>query len=206
MCGRYYIADEDAAEELRQIIDEVNRRYNGGGVKLAGEVFPSDTVPVIANGRNEQPAAFSMVWGHKLDKGPIVFNARSEEAETKPMFADGMKQRRCLVTASYYYEWEHVGREKIKYAIKTQGSDMIYMAGIYRPVFAGGRFVKHECFILTREPADDIRFIHDRMPVILPREAMKDWLNPMYGAKDVLRAASINMEYSQVSGQIQMSI
>ena len=86
MCGRYYIADEGAAEELRQIIDEVNRKYNGSMVKLAGEVYPTDTIPVIANGRSEQPAAFAMAWGHRFENGPMVFTARSEDAETKPMF------------------------------------------------------------------------------------------------------------------------
>ena len=48
MCGRYYIAEEDQAEELRQIIDSINRKYNGdGSVKTAGEIFPSEKVPVI---------------------------------------------------------------------------------------------------------------------------------------------------------------
>ena len=206
MCGRYYIADEDAAEELRQIIEEVNRRYKGTDVKLSGENFPSDVVPVIANGRNERPAAFSMVWGHKFENGPMVFNARSEDADKKPMFADGMKQRRCLIPASHYYEWEHLGKEKIKYCIRTEGSEMIYMAGIYRPVYENRKIVRHECFILTRNPADEIRFIHDRMPVILPHEATADWLNPTYAARDVLRSASVNMEYNQTAGQIQMGI
>lgn len=206
MCGRYYIADEDAAEELRQIIEEVNRRYNGTGVKLSGEVFPSDSVPVIANGRSEQPAAFSMVWGHKFENGPMVFNARSEDADMKPMFADGMKQRRCLIPASHYYEWEHVGKEKIKYSIKTAGSSIIYMAGIYRPVYEKKKLIRHECFILTRDPAEEIRFIHNRMPVILPREVTAEWLNPMHDAREVLKSASINMEYRHASGQIQMGI
>ena len=63
MCGRYYIADEDAAEELKQIIDEVNRRYNGtSGVKTAGEVFPMDIVPVIAESAGE-PEVQIMRWG-----------------------------------------------------------------------------------------------------------------------------------------------
>ena len=157
-------------------------------------------------GRSEQPAAFAMVWGHKFENGPMVFNARSEDAETRQMFADGMKQRRCLVPASCYYEWEHVGKEKIKYAIKSKGSQMIYMAGIYRPVQAKGKRIGHECFILTRDPAEEIRFIHDRMPVILPKEATADWLNPKYAAGDVLKAAAMDMEYRQVSGQIYMNI
>jgi len=80
------------------------------------------------------------------------------------------------------------------------------MAGIYRLVQAKGKRIGHECFILTRNPAEEIRFIHDRMPVILPREATADWLDPTYAARDVLRSASVNMEYNQTAGQIQMGI
>jgi len=54
MCGRYCIADEGAAEELKQIIDEVNRRNNGDmQVKISGEIYPTDIVPVIVNNRKE---------------------------------------------------------------------------------------------------------------------------------------------------------
>ena len=42
MCGRYYIAEDDAAEELRQIIEAVNRR--NPDVKTGGEIRPGDTV------------------------------------------------------------------------------------------------------------------------------------------------------------------
>ena len=52
MCGRYYIPEEDSAAELQQIIDQLDRK--GHRVKT-GEIFPSDTVPVIANTKNLQP-------------------------------------------------------------------------------------------------------------------------------------------------------
>jgi putative SOS response-associated peptidase YedK len=81
-------------------------------------------------------------------------------------------------------------KERVKYAIGTEGSSMIYMAGIYRK--EGNRAV---CTILTRDPAAEISFIHNRMPVILPAEAVSDWLNIRYDATDVLRSAMLNMEY-----------
>lgn len=55
VCGRYYIAEDDQAEELRQIIDSINRKYNGdGAVKTSGEIFPSETVPVIATSKAQK--------------------------------------------------------------------------------------------------------------------------------------------------------
>ena len=191
MCGRYYIPDEDSAAELKEIIDQINRRHNAGPVLKTGEIAPSDTAPVLANNRSLAVTPFAMKWGYTMSNGKLVFNARSETASEKPLFRDGMTQRRCLVPAAHYFEWEKRGREKIKYAIKPADGSVLYMAGIYRiengiPVFS----------ILTREPASSISFIHDRMPVILPRELTTDWLNLRFKAEDVLRSATLDISFS----------
>jgi len=191
MCGRYYIPDEDSAAELQQIIEQINRKHNAGPALKTGEIAPSDTAPVLANNRSLVITPFAMKWGYTMSNGKLVFNARSETAAEKPLFRDGMTQRRCLVPAAHYFEWEKRGREKIKYAIKPSDVSVLYMAGIYRiesgvPVFS----------ILTREPATNISFIHDRMPVILPRELMTDWLNPQYKADEVLRSATLDISFS----------
>lgn len=197
MCGRYYLADisESERDEYLKILDEIQREMESSNgiidVKTTGEVFPSDTVPVIANNKNLRPKPFVMKWGYSYKNGgrPII-NARSETASQKYMFKDGMKQRRLLVPAMHYYEWEKQGSSKIKHAIRPVGTKMMYMAGIYRidngvPEFS----------ILTREIAPDIAFIHDRMPVILPESVHKDWLNIDYNANDVIKAALLDMEY-----------
>lgn len=191
MCGRYYIPDEDSAAELKEIIDQINRRHNAGPVLKTGEIAPSDTAPVLANNRSLMVTPFAMKWGYTMSNGKLVFNARSETASEKPLFRDGMTQRRCLVPAAHYFEWEKRGREKIKYAIKPADVSVLYMAGIYRiengiPVFS----------ILTREPASSISFIHDRMPVILPRELTTDWLNLRFKAEEVLRSATLDISFS----------
>ena len=191
MCGRYYIPDEDSAAELKEIIDQINRRHNAGPVLKTGEIAPSDTAPVLANNRSLAVTPFAMKWGYTMSDGKLVFNARSETASEKPLFRDGMTQRRCLVPAAHYFEWEKRGREKIKYAIKPADVSVLYMAGIYRiengiPVFS----------ILTREPASSISFIHDRMPVILPRELTTDWRNLRFKAEEVLRSATLDISFS----------
>ena len=90
MCGRYYIDDGIDADELREIIDEVNQHSNADQVITSGEVFPTDTVPIIANSRAMALSAFAMAWGYSLPDGKRIINARSESAEEKPMFRDGM--------------------------------------------------------------------------------------------------------------------
>lgn len=188
MCGRYFIAEDDPTEELMQIIEAVNRR--SADVKTSGEIRPTDTIPVLANTPALQTGAYAMRWGYTMPDGMPMFNARSETAASKVMFKDGMAQRRCIIPASYYFEWEKRGKERIKYAIAPEGSRTIYMAGIYRK--EGSRAA---CTILTRAPAPEIAFIHDRMPVILPTEAVSDWLNIRYDAQEVLRAAVVDVEY-----------
>ena len=194
MCGRYYIAEDDMAEEMARIIEEINRKKTPEGMKTSGEVFPSDIVPVLANSRQQDVKPFAMRWGYTFPNSKPVINARSETAAIKPMFKDGMKQRRCLIPATHYYEWEHRGRQSIKYAIRPERSKMLYLAGIYH-------LEKHDDVIvptftvLTRGASPGISFIHDRMPVILPSEITTDWLDSRNDAVEVIQAAMLNMEY-----------
>ena len=113
MCGRYYIPDEDSAAELQEIIEQINRRANAGPVVKTGEIAPSDVAPVLANNRNLAATPFAMRWGYRLGNGKLLFNARSETADAKALFRDGMRQRRCLVPAAHYFEWEKRGKDRM---------------------------------------------------------------------------------------------
>ena len=89
MCGRFFLADSDNSGELRGIIDQLNRR---GATVKTGEIFPTDTVPVLANNRNRRVVPFPMQWGYTLPDGRLLINARSETAGEKPLFQDAMRQ------------------------------------------------------------------------------------------------------------------
>lgn len=196
MCGRYFIDDGTDSGELRQIIQEINRQGADVPVKTSGEIYPTDVVPVIAMSRGLSPKPFAMGWGYTLPGKRLVFNARSETAAQRPLFRDGMLHRRCAVPATRYFEWTR-GKDRVRYAIRPTGADLFYMAGIYRleeqkPVFS----------ILTTESAEDIAFIHDRMPVILPAEIISDWVNPKYGGEELLKYVNENScAREAISGQ-----
>ena len=101
-----------------------------------------------------------------------------------------MAHRRCAIPAAHYFGWQKTETGKTKYAIAPKESKGMLLAGIYRfesntPVFT----------ILTRAPSEDIAMIHDRMPVILPQEALSDWLNPRYQGVEILSAALTSMTY-----------
>lgn len=196
MCGRFYIAKEDPSAELARIIAELKAKDAPEGLKTSGDIFPTDTVPVLSRSRKGNVMPFAMGWGYRLGTRQII-NARSETAQEKPLFRDGMVQRRCIIPASGYYEWEHKGGKRIPYAIRPEEEPTLYLTGIYRlePTEAG----LHPVFtILTQQAAPGIAFIHPRMPVILPKEAAKGWLEPANAAKDILPYALTAMEYRQV--------
>ena len=194
MCGRYYIAEDDLSDELSWMIDELNRKKTPEGLKTSGEIFPSDIVPVLANSRKQDVQPFAMRWGYAFPNGRPIINARSETAAQKPMFKDGMRQRRCIIPASHYFEWERRGVARTKYAIRPAHADTLYLAGIYHLENHDGVIVP-AFTILTRDAALGITFIHPRMSVLLPPDATADWLNPGYNAEEVVAAALTEMEY-----------
>ena len=194
MCGRYYIAEDDLSDELSWMIDELNRKKTPEGLKTSGEIFPSDIVPVLANSRKQDVQPFAMRWGYAFPNGRPIINARAETAAQKPMFKDGMRQRRCIIPASHYFEWERRGVARTKYAIRPAHADTLYLAGIYHLENHDGVIVP-AFTILTRDAALGITFIHPRMPVLLPPDATADWLNPGYNAEEVVAAALTEMEY-----------
>lgn len=192
MCGVFYIG-EDAEQELWEMVTALNRRRIEGGTpfKSSGVIRPSDTVPVLANNRALRPTPFAMKWGYTLPgKKGLLINARSETAGEKPLFRDGMLQRRCLIPATNYFEWEKTPEGKQKYTLRPKGKNFFWLAGLYRPEAQGAAFT-----ILTRAPAESIAFIHDRMPVILPEEMKGDWLDPRNSPAAMLKSAVLEMEF-----------
>ena len=191
MCGRYNFSKNSSSPMVQKVLENLQNRQ----VEVkTGEVNPGDVAAVIASNRKLEPHAFGMKWGYRLPDGKLIFNARSETAAQKAMFADGMRQRRCLIPADCYYEWQKVGQGKQKYQIAPTDANGFFLAGIYRieqgiPVFS----------VLTKEPVESIAFVHNRMPVILPEEIILDWLNPKYHGQEILNAALQDMSFSRVS-------
>lgn len=200
MCCRYW-ADE--SPEIREIVEEMNKSplvekwQRTTGITTYGEVRPTNVVPVIASNRAGARAVFPMKWG--FTGRSLLMNARTETAPDKATFKDAWISHRCIVPASWYYEWEHLtgndGRKRTggKYLIQPKGSTMTWLCGLYRienglPVFV----------ILTREPGEEIRFIHDRMPLIMPGGYVNEWIKPGVKPEELLDAAMTEMVYERV--------
>ena len=205
MCGRYFIETDQDNEEMRRIIEQLNRRYKDSPERAqmsTGEVLPTAIVPVFANSRALKPTVFLMRWGFShFDGGGVIINARSETAMEKAIFKKSMQERRCIIPSSGYYEWQRTDKVKQKYAIRAEGDRLTYMAGIYRkeegeklPTFT----------ILTRDAAPSISFIHNRMPVLLSSDARKEWLDPDADVDAILSLAPLPLSFDVAKVQATM--
>jgi len=200
MCCRYWADD---SPELREIVEEMNQSplvekwKQTTGITIYGEIRPTNVVPVIASRRSGEKAVFPMKWG--FSGRTLLINARVETAAQKPTFKEAWEAHRCIVPASWYYEWEHIngndGKKQTgdKYLIQPKGSAMTWLCGLYRienglPVFV----------VLTREPGEGIRFIHDRMPLIMPGEYVDEWIKPGAKPEELIEASLTNMVYEKV--------
>ena len=183
MCCRFYM---ESSPELRPFVEAANRspllfrmlEKTAKPMKTEGEIHPADLVPVLATSRAGKPAVFPMLWGFQ-GKQSLLINARAETAAEKPAFRDSWQSHRCAVPASWYYEWEHLSspdgktRTGRKYLIQPEGSALSWLAGLYRLEDGLPRFT-----VLTQEPSPEVRAIHDRMPVLFPREVISAWIRP----------------------------
>ena len=195
MCCRFYIEKDDP--DIASLLETVNRsplvhefRKAGDPLITEGEIRPTAVVPTLASGRDGSPRAFPMKWGFTVPGIRPLFNARAETAALKPTFREAWAQHRCIVPSNFYYEWKHVltpgGKTKTtdKYAIGSAGHPITWLCGLYRLENNLPHFV-----ILTREPTETLREIHDRMPLILPPELCRDWVNPRLSPEALLDQA-----------------
>ena len=200
MCCRYYM---EMSPTLRPIVEaaQKSRLYRSNIARIAkpltteGEIFPDMMVPVLASSKSGEKMVFPMIWGYHVEgiSRPIV-NARTETAPEKRSFREGWAAHRCVIPASWYYEWEHLtspsGKVKTgeKYAIMPGNGEMTWLCGLYRMENNFPHFV-----VLTREPSQSVSFIHDRMPFILPEKAVDRWIDPNVNPNILLPAALTEM-------------
>ena len=172
MCGRYFIDNGIENPEMKYVIETLTKKIGSdkmAKVKVNGEIFPSDVVPVLAGGK-----IVPMSWGFRQHSGTPIINARSETAGLRHMFKQSFREMRCLIPATGYYEWMQMEDGQKQKLAFTPASGIIYMAGIYRME----RFSNIPSFtILTRRASQYTSHIHDRMPVIFIGDSRRAWLN-----------------------------
>jgi len=176
MCGRFSIAKErDEIEDRFEIhIDPAmfTKNYNAA---------PSQILPIITNEEQEQASfhKWGLIphWAKDETIGNKLINARGETIAEKPSFRDAAEKRRCLVITDGFYEWQRSGGEKQPYRITLADESLFTFAGLWESWKAeDGRDVR-TFTIITTEPNELMKPIHNRMPVMLTPDNERVWIS-----------------------------
>lgn len=184
MCGRFSFVMEDAL-----IRERFGVRVTTAIYKARYNCAPTQSLAVITSDRPDelQFMRWGLIpsWAKDKSIGPKMINARAETVSEKPSFRSALKSRRCLVPATGFFEWKREGKSKIPFLIRMKEQNGFCFAGLWdRWNSPEGEFI--ESFtIITTTPNELVSGIHDRMPVILPRESEKRWLGTATDLHDI---------------------
>lgn len=177
MCGRYSLTADP---------EELARRFEFAGdwKHLAPRFNVAPTQQVLAVVGGDERRAGLMRWGliphwaKQRRPGRPLINARAETVAERPAFRAAFRRRRCLVLADGFYEWQRAGGSKRPMRIVLDSEEPFAFAGLWSVwTDPEGQRIS-SCAIITTEANDLLKPIHDRMPVILPRDAEGFWLDP----------------------------
>jgi len=181
MCGRYTLTLD--VEELRAAFawlkisqpDEIKPRYN---------IAPTQKVAVVASA---EPSALAYYqwglipsWAKSSEIGSRLINARAETVAEKPTFRHSFRQKRCLILADGFFEWQASadGSAKTPMYIRMENREPFAFAGLWDAWQKDNDTEIRTCTIITTQPNDLMKPIHNRMPVILPIQFYQAWLEP----------------------------
>lgn len=182
MCGRYYV-DDETAREIEKLVRDLDRKLK---MERTGDVFPSQNA-MILKGEGNHLAAEQMRWGFPgFEKGKLLINARAETALERPTFRESVQDRRCIIPARGFYEWN---KSKEKFTFERKETPVLFMAGCYNRYEGQERFV-----ILTTDANSSVAPVHNRMPLILEPEELKDWVLDEQVAESLLHKTPLLLE------------
>jgi putative SOS response-associated peptidase YedK len=183
VCGRFTIGEiKDLLPRFSvgsPVADMPRPRYN---------IAPTQDVSIII--RRSPNQLVMMRWGlipfwSKDEKiGSKLINARAETVTERPAFRTSMKDKRCLVPTTGFYEWRGTGKGKTPYLVRRTDEELFAMAGLYDHWKDPYGKEVLSFTILTTAANELMAGIHDRMPVILAREDENEWLEPSPLSKD----------------------
>jgi putative SOS response-associated peptidase YedK len=182
MCGRFGVANYEILPKRFAVISEQIQQLT---LEPSYNIAPTTTVATIV--RHSPNSLDLMRWGFMpgwaKDKKGVreLINAKAEGLSTSKTFKKAFQFQRCIIPASFFFEWQKGESGKTPYCIKVKGEEVFGFAGLYFEVDG-----EHHCVIITTAPNDLMEPIHNRMPAILRREDEDRWLNPDQTEPEIL--------------------
>lgn len=160
MCGRF---------SLNRDISEILKFFPGLSASQplsTGNLYPGASISSVYKG-----ALKNCVWGFKTQtlREPLI-NIRAESVASKPWFRKYFYKNRCLVPADAFYEWKDsvLENKKIPYRFSMKDNSAFFMAGLLNEE-------NDTCAVITTTPCFLVKPVHNRMPVIIPRDKISLW-------------------------------
>lgn len=195
MCCRYYYEDQirDMMDDL--LASQTIRLAEPLLVEPGQDIRPSDASAVICRDGDDLKA-INMRWGfdNPYAKG-LIINTRSETARDKALFSDSIMNRRCIIPASGFYEWD-VYKARFRFFLP---GELLFMAGLYREEQGALRYT-----ILTTEANESMSPVHDRMPLMIGKDEIRPWITDNERLAEFLERPQVRLIREQDSGQIRM--
>ncbi|MCZ8123106.1 MAG: SOS response-associated peptidase [Magnetospirillum sp.] len=190
MCGRYSLTTP--VEALRRLFG-----FEGPAPNLQPRwnIAPTQSAPVIrlggGGGREIKMLSWGLVpyWAEDAKLQSHMINARGETVAEKPAFKQAFRQRRCLVPADGFYEWQTLGpKTKQPLLFKTADGAPFAFAGLWeRWVPPQGEVL--ETFTIVNTAANEMMAqFHDRVPIVLSPADYAAWLDPAVDARALIKA------------------
>lgn len=149
-------------------------------------IAPTQMALAVTNGdgRRASQMRWGLVpsWARSLSSGRPMINARAETVAERPAFRSAFRRRRCLVIADGYYEWQTAGSGRTPFRIAMESGEPFAFAGLWETWRNPEGETVLSCAIITTSASEALSPIHDRMPVILPRDHEDLWLD--HGVED----------------------
>jgi putative SOS response-associated peptidase YedK len=178
MCGRFVLLTD-----LRTVAESFDIRTIAGEYRTGDNISPGQPVSAVIR-RDDQNSLVHFRWGlipswaQDPSRENRMFNARSETIAEKPSFRNAFRKRRCLIIADGFYEWQKAGRVRKPFLFGLKSGNPFGFAGLYESWEAPDRQLVNTCTIITTQPNELIKPIHDRMPVIVPADQHTIWMDP----------------------------
>jgi putative SOS response-associated peptidase YedK len=176
MCGRYLL------DTLPEALAEQFRSHKAPVFEVRFNIAP--TQPILAARLHDGEMTWSQPrwglvpsWAKDRSGAAKMINARSETVAEKPSFRRAFRERRCLIPASGFYEWQRTATGKQPMLISLRSSPLFAFAGLYE--FWRDPLTEQwleTATILTTAANDAVAPIHDRMPVIIAPDHYSQWL------------------------------
>jgi putative SOS response-associated peptidase YedK len=177
MCGRFILTTD---------LDQLEERFSFHAQNLSFKprynIAPSQSVLAVIGdetGNRGGMLRWGLIpsWAKDAAIGNRMINARAETVAEKPSFRRALQKRRCLILADGFYEWRQEGKKKTPLFITLASHEPFAFAGLWETWRPPDGEAIHSCTIITTTPNTLMESIHNRMPVILTREAETAWLD-----------------------------